>query len=53
MVDLQWRKIAKDFIHVEDGSQAGGSGLSSDPGKNLIEQDRHEEHSLLIRQMSN
>jgi beta-lactamase family protein len=44
-------KVAKDFIHVEQGSQAGGARLCSHPAQSLIEKQRDKKHSLSVAQM--
>ena len=45
------REVAKHLIHVEHGPQARRAGLRPHPRNHLVQQDRHEEHPLGVRQM--
>ena len=46
------RHVAKDLIHVEDGSQARGARLCTHPGDDFAKQHRNEEHTARIVKMS-
>ena len=45
------REVSVDFIHVENGAKCTRTVLAAHPRDELIEQDRHEEHSLGIVQV--
>ena len=47
------RKVAEDFVHVEDGAQAGRPALAAHPSNHLVHQQRHEEHALGVAEMGN
>jgi hypothetical protein len=45
------REKTEDLIHVQQRAETGRAGLGAHPGDNLVEQHRHEEHSLGIGQV--
>ena len=44
-------EVAEDLVHVEHGAQARRPRLGPDPGQNLVQQDRDEEHPLAVREV--
>ena len=46
------RKESEDLVHVEQRAQRLAARLGSHPGDELAEQERHDEHALRIREMS-
>jgi len=48
----QRRQKTKDFIHVEDRTQAVRSRLRAHPPQHLVEQQGDKEHALLVAQVS-
>ena len=44
-------EVAEDLVHVEDGPQARRARLGPDPGQHLVQEDRDEEHPLVVREV--
>ena len=47
------RHVAENFIHVDEGAQAGGTGLRTHPGFDRGEEQCDEEHALRVAQVRN
>ena len=45
------REVAEDFVHVENGAEAGGSGLRPYPAKRLTQKQSDKKHALRIVEM--
>ena len=44
-------EVAEDLVHVEHGPQARRARLGPHPGQHLVQQDRDEEHPLVVREV--
>src|SRR5450830_296018 len=49
---VRW-EVPEHLVEVQEGTQRIRPLLETQPGKNLLEQERHEEHALHVRQMCN
>src|SRR5450830_838565 len=49
---VRW-EVPEHLVEVQEGTQRIRPLLETHPGKNLLEQERHEEHALHVRQMCN
>ncbi len=45
------REVAEDLVHVEQRAQAGRARLAAHPGQHGVQQQRHEEHALGVREV--
>ncbi len=45
------RQVAEHFVEVQQGAQVGGARLPAGPGQHLLQQERDEEHPLVVVEM--